>query len=214
MENTHWMLFSGAVALGCLGAQHARAMDESDAADAVAKQINALSPANLGYTSVRDIPTPHPQAGEYLGGSAAAGRVAGIYLKLAPGVFISFDHAPQNVRYTAERWVEVQFPEALGNGLAEAPAYVGAQRINIEIGDAVEIRFAHPLRTRVFPLIEVTRVTAVVAKNYEPLAREIERRILGRRETNPLVSITKEVGSDGATVPVAAWLTRTPVIAE
>ena len=100
----------------------------------------------------------------------------------------------------------MQFPEALGNGLAEAPALLDANRADVEIGDAVEIRFAHPSRTRVFPVLEVTRVIAIVAKNHEPMARDLERRILGRGDGQSPAPVTVAQPADAETRAISAWL--------
>lgn len=218
MQYPHWMLAGAAAAITCFTAQTSRAGEDTPGVDSrpgVEKLINGLPASAVGVASSREIPAAQPKGGDYLGGTAAAGRVAGIYLKLASGLFISIEQAPNSLRYSAERWVEVQFPETLGNGVGEAPALVDSSRANVEVGDAVEIRFAHPLRSSVFPVLEVTRVTAIVAKNYESLARELENRINGRLEANSTASLSKKLPADAQTPAISAWLTgatstRTP----
>lgn len=206
----HWMLAGAAMAISCFAAQIGRAADDTGAPSGqmtMGNTINGLSPAGLGYASSRQFPKILHPVGDYLGGTEVAGRVAGIYIRLAQGVFISIDQAPGNVRNSAERWVEVQFPEALGNRLAEAPALLDANRANVEIGDAVEIRFAHPSRSLVFPIPEATRVTAVIAKNHEPIARDLEKRILGRQEGLTSLPVAVMSPPEDETRAVSAWLT-------
>lgn len=204
----HWMLAAAATAISCFAAQTGRADDGvSPRADLYdVKAIGELPAPALGYASSREVAALQSKGGDYLGGTAVAGRVAGIFVKLAQGVFISIDHAPWHLRQSAERWVDVQFPEALRNGLAEVPALLDAGQAGVEVGDAVEIRFAHPSRTRVFPIPEVTRVISVVAKNREPFARDLQRRILARLEAEdaPLPIAPPRFDSrDGA---LSAWV--------
>jgi hypothetical protein len=143
-------------------------------------------------------PASTPANTARLGGATAAGRVTAVYVRLGQGLFLSIERAPSTIRNNAERWVEVQFPHALENGVAEAPAYVNDTHANVEVGDAVEIRFAHPERSRVFPVPEVTRVTAVIAKSHEPLARLYQKRIDERLE------------DDASRIPSQLeWLVRT-----
>jgi hypothetical protein len=209
MQYPHWMLAGAAAAISCFTAQTSRASDDALIASnepALEKQLHALPASALGVASARGIPAPQARAGDYLGGTAASGRVAAIYLKLAPGLFISLEQAPNHLRHVAERWVDVQFPEALGNGIAEAPALVDANRAHVEVGDAVEIKFAHPMRTSVFPVIEVTRVVAIVAKSHEPLAREFEKRIHVRLEASSNSSIARMAPPASQTAAISAWL--------
>lgn len=207
----HWMLAAAATAISCFAAQTGRADDAVNprAKPYGVKAISELPAPALGYASSRDIPGVQAKVSDYLGGAAVAGRVAGIYVKLAQGVFISINHAPQHLRHSAERWVDVQFPEALGNGLAEAPALVDTDQAGIEVGDAVEIRIAHPSRTRVFPILEVTRVISIVAKNHEPLAREFEKRIIGRRDSPDASTMAISTGRNRPE-SLSAWLTDSP----
>ena len=151
-------------------------------------RMPAMAPARAPAMELRIEMTSHaptPPNPVRLAGATAAGRVTAVYVRLGQGLFLSIERAPSTLRNNAERWVEVQFPNALDNGVAEAPAYVNEAYANVEVGDAVEIRFAHPERSRVFPVPEVTRVTAVIAKSHEPLARLYQRRIDERIEDDP-----------------------------
>ena len=209
IQYPHWMLAGAAMAISCFAAQIGRAAEYTGALSgeaALETTINALAPAALGYASSQQFRKYPQEGGDYLGGAEVAGRVAGIYIKLAQGVFISMDQVPNNLRHSAERWVDVQFPEALANGLAEAPALLDANRANVEVGDAVEIRFAHPSRTRVFPIPEVTRVIAILAKNHEPVARDLERRILGRSDGPSQSPVASAQPADAETRAISAWL--------
>ena len=75
---------------------------------------------------------PAPATPARLGGATAAGRVTAVYVRLGQGLFLSIERAPSTLRNHAERWVEVQFPNALDNGVAEAPAYVNEAYANVE----------------------------------------------------------------------------------
>jgi len=184
-RRSHLLLAGAALALGFAVIQPSSASEDASEPQPTANvdlQLDALAPTALGHPSVLALPRLPVRDADYLGGTVATGRVAGIYIKLAQGVFLSIDEAPSALRNKAERWVDVQFPEGPGNGIAEAAAFLDSGYAPVGIGDAVEIRFAHPQRTRLFPVAETTRVTALIARNHEPLARELERRILAQHD--------------------------------
>ncbi len=176
-------------------------------ADKLALDINALSPTAAGAPSSSEITPPAAtRSGEgYIGGTKATGRVAGIYLKVNQGVFLALDRAPETLRKTAERYVDVQFPELLANGSGAARAFLSDSQSAVVVGDIVEIKFAHKASketARFFPVKEITRVTELVARRDETLARDFEQRIMAR--TNPGAARQTQLGS---AVPAApGWL--------
>jgi len=130
-----------------------------------------------------------PEAGEpsrkdgYIGGSHATGRVSDVYLKVGSSVFLTLDRAPESLRKSAERRVDVQFPDLLANGASAASAFISDAQTSIGIGDIVEIKFAHKSNEGTapyFPVKEITRVTKLVAKRDEMLAKDYAQRILSR----------------------------------
>jgi hypothetical protein len=78
----------------------------------------------------------------------------------------------------------VQFPELLANDTGSARAILNRSEAGVNVGDVVEIKFAHKTNTRYFPVKEVTRVTEVVATRDQALAKDFERRILARNTQN------------------------------
>ncbi len=162
-----------------------------------AGELNALPPSAAGLAAASELNQPAKEtapADGYIGGTRATGRVSDIYLKLDQGVFIAIDQAPESLRRSAERWVDVQFPELLANSTGAARAFISKAQANIGPGDIVEIKFAHKSSrdsSQFFPVKEITRVTELVAGRDEMLAKDYERRILARggqgRETQLIV---------------------------
>ena len=144
------------------------------AGDAVIGAIDAL-PA----TAAGNVDSTGP-AQVYMGGTAAQGRVSQLYVKAAENLFISVDRAPRKLLESPDRWVEVEFPELLANGSESARAMITSVEAGIQVGDVVEIKFAHKDNLRFFPVKEVTRVTSLVAHRDEMIAKDFERRILAR----------------------------------
>lgn len=160
--------------------------------------IDALPPSGAGMPpSHAPAPAQAPRTEAYLGGTVATGRVAEVYLRVAENVFLSLDQAPEHLRNSAERWVDVQFPELLANDTGSARAVLDRSDAVVRVGDVVEIKFAHKDNPRYFPVKEVTRVTALVADRDQMLAKDFERRILARN-------------GHGASRPV--WLSQAPTV--
>lgn len=149
--------------------------------ESVANLIDALpstasgQPSSLAGAAAQKQP---PEA--YLGGKLATGRVSEVYIKVADNVFLSLDRAPEHLRATAERWVDVEFPELLAGDTGSARAFLNRSDAKVAVGDVVEIKFAHKDNPRYFPVKELTRVTDLVASKDQMLARDYERRILAR----------------------------------
>jgi hypothetical protein len=147
----------------------------------VSSTIAALPPSGAGLpASLAPAPAQAPGTEAYLGGTVATGRVAEVYIRVAENVFLSVDQAPEHLRNSAERWVDVQFPELLANDTESARAVLNRSEAGVRVGDVVEIKFAHKDNPRYFPVKEVTRVTALVAGRDQMLAKDFERRILAR----------------------------------
>ena len=143
--------------------------------------IAALPPsaAGLPVSPPQAAPNaPPPEA--YLGGTKATGRVAEVYVKVAENVFLAMNQAPEHVRKSAERWVDIEFPDLLANDIGSARAVLNQSEAGVQVGDVVEIKFAHRDNPRFFPVKEVTRVTEFVARRDEMLAQDFARRILAR----------------------------------
>ena len=177
----------------------------------LALDLNAMPPSAAGMPS--SSASQEPLSGErkdgYIGGTKSTGRVAGIYLKVAQGVFLSIDRAPETLRKTAERWVDVEFPDVLANGSVAARAFISEAQAGIRTGDIVEVKFAHKASgdtARYFPVKEITRVTELVAKRDEMLARDYEQRIFARNARGSV----RESPLAGAAPPAArpAWLSQ------
>jgi len=145
--------------------------------------IDALPPTAAGQPSSL-APAPVAGSGErqesYLGGTIATGRVAEVYIRVADNVFLALNQAPEHLKKSAERWVDVQFPELLANDTGSARAILNRSDTKVAVGDVVEIKFAHKDNPRYFPVKELTRVTELVASKDQLLARDYERRILAR----------------------------------
>jgi len=150
---------------------------ETSAASSVADAIDALPPSGAGFAAM-PAPPKTPQA--YLGGSKANGRVAEVYVKAADNVFLALNQAPKHLQESGERWVDVEFPELLANDVGSARAVLNQAEAAVQVGDVVEIKFAHKKNPRFFPVKERTRVTQFVARKGEMLAKEFERRIIAR----------------------------------
>lgn len=153
--------------------------------NAVAAFIGALPATAAGLpSSLQPAQASAPAAAQnpeaYLGGTLAAGRVAQVYVRVADGVFLSFDRAPRHLREGGERWVDVQFPDLLADGTGAARAFLERGDARVQVGDVVEIKFAHKDNQRFFPVKELTRVTELVANKDQMLAKDMERRILAR----------------------------------
>jgi len=145
--------------------------------------IDALPPSGAGLpSSLAPAPsqTPAPAPEAYLGGTVATGRVAQIYVKVAENVFLDAERAPEHLRNRAERWVDVQFPELLADDTEFARAILNRGEAEVQVGDVVEIKFAHKDNPRFFPVKELTRVTELVASKDQMLAKDYARRILAR----------------------------------
>jgi hypothetical protein len=147
--------------------------------DMVSSTIEALPPTSAGQPSTL-APAEAQRPAAYLGGTVAAGRVSEVYVKVADNVFLAVDRAPPHLRTSAERWVDVEFPELLANDTGSARAVLNRSDVRVAVGDVVEIKFAHKDNPRYFPVKELTRVTELVASKDQMLARDFERRILAR----------------------------------
>jgi hypothetical protein len=149
----------------------------------ISSAIDALPPSAAGQPSAL---APAPVPGEvqrpesYLGGTIATGRVSDVYIRVADNVFLAVEQAPEHLKKSAERWVDVQFPELLANDTGSARAILNRSDTRVAVGDVVEIKFAHKDNPRYFPVKELTRVTELVASKDQLLARDYERRILAR----------------------------------
>ncbi|MGP1675585.1 MAG: hypothetical protein ACTS6J_00320 [Burkholderiales bacterium] len=146
-----------------------------------ASAIAALPPggARLPMPPAQAAPKTPPVEG-YLGGTKATGRVAQVYVKVAENVFLALNQAPQHLRQSGERWADIEFPDLLANDIGSARALLNQSEAGVQVGDVVEIKFAHKDNTRYFPVKELTRVTQFVARSDEMLAKDFERRILAR----------------------------------
>ncbi len=154
---------------------------ESGRFGSVGSAIDALPPSGAGLSGspMQAAPkTPAPEA--YLGGSKATGRVAEVYVQVADNVFLAVNQAPEHLRNRAERWVDIEFPDLLADNIGSARARLNRSEIAVQVGDVVEIKFAHRDNPRYFPVKELTRVTELVARRGEMLAKDFERRILAR----------------------------------
>ena len=136
---------------------------------------NAAMPMSPAQAAPR---TPPPQA--YLGGTNATGRVAEVYVKAAENVFLAVREAPRHLQTSGERWADIEFPDLLADDTGSARALLNQSEAGVQVGDVVEIKFAHKNNPRYFPVKEVTRVTQFVASRDEMLAKDFERRILAR----------------------------------
>lgn len=116
----------------------------------------------------------------YLGGARATGRVAQVYVKVAEDVFLAADRAPEHLRKSAEHWADIQFPDLLADRIGSARAVFNPYEAELQAGDVVEVKFAYERNPRFFPVKETTRVTKLVARSDETLAKEYERGILAR----------------------------------
>jgi hypothetical protein len=164
--------------------------------ESVSAALDALPPTAAGRPSaLAPAPAEAQRPGAYLGGAIATGRVAEVYIRAADKTFLALERAPAHLRDSAERWVDVQFPELLADGTGTARAVLDRSDLRIAVGDVVEIRFAHKDNPRYFPVKELTRVTELVASKDQMLAREFERRILAR---------------SGNGNPRAQWLSQLP----
>jgi len=150
-------------------------------ADALSNAIDTLPPTAAGQpSSVAPASAEAQRPTAYLGGTVATGRVAEVYVRVADNVFLSIDRAPKHLRDSAERWVDVQFPELLANDTGSTRAFLNRSDARVAVGDVVEIKFAHKDNPNYFPVKELTRVTELVASKDQMLARDYERRILAR----------------------------------
>lgn len=182
MNDTHLSLFSiasFAALIGLLSTMFPQVAATPAGTDTVVGAIDALPPTAAGNAA-----TGPEQANVYMGGAAVNGRVSELYVKLAENLFLSVDKAPKHLLATPDRWVEVEFPDVLANGAHSARAMITSVEAGIQVGDVVEIKFAHKDNLRFFPVKEVTRVTSLVAHRDEMLAKDFERRILARN--NPV----------------------------
>ncbi len=143
--------------------------------------IDALPPSGAGLSSSpAPAATRMPPAPAYLGGTKATGRVAQVYVRVAENVFLAVNQAPKHLQDSAERWADIEFPDLLADDVGSARAMLDQGEAGVQVGDVVEIRFAHKNNPRYFPIKEVTRVTQFVARRDETLAKDFERRIIAR----------------------------------
>ena len=124
-----------------------------------------------------------------LGGTTATGRVDAVAVRVAEGVLVDIASVLPSQR-GGQRYVTLDFPAPLANGATQVRALAPDGDGGIDIGDVVEMRFAHrkiriPFAEDLFPVIEKDRVTAVVAKAGTPLAMDYQRRILARNGSGP-----------------------------
>ncbi len=154
---------------------------ESGLFGSVGSAIDALPPSGAGprMSPMQAAPkAPSPEL--YLGGAKASGRVAEIYVKVSENVFLAVNQAPEHLRKSAERWVDIEFPDLLANDIGSARAVLNQTEAGVQVGDVVEIKFAHKDNPRYFPVKESTRVTEFVAGRDDMLAKDFARRILAR----------------------------------
>jgi len=174
-------LFVMAVMIGLLALLAQSGKPQFGKPEAVSSVIDALPPSAAGQpSSMAPAPVEAQRPEAYLGGTIATGRVAEVYLRVADNVFLAMDRAPAHLRNSAERWVDVEFPELLANETGSARAILNRSDAKVAVGDVVEIKFAHKDNPRYFPVKEVTRVTELVASKDQLLARDYQRRILAR----------------------------------
>lgn len=172
-----------------------------------AGELDALPPSAAGLSAGNELNQPArqtPAADGYIGGTRATGRISEVYLKVGQGVFLSLDQAPESLRRSAERWVDVQFPELLANGTGAARAFISDAQANVGPGDIVEIKFAHKSSrdsSQFFPVKEITRVTELVAGRDEMLAKDYERRILARSGQGREAQLIVRSGAQPAWLP-------------
>ncbi len=154
---------------------------ESRLFGSIASAIDALPPSGAGLPmSPAQAPATTPPAHTYLGGTRATGRVAEVYVRAANNVFLAVNQAPTHLQKSAERWVDIEFPDLLADDVGSARAILNQSEAGVQVGDVVEIKFAHKNNPRYFPVKEVTRVTQLVAGKDEMLAKDFERRIIAR----------------------------------
>jgi hypothetical protein len=170
------------VAAGMLGLlctlAHARE-PESGVSDSPGIAIDALPPSGAGRpSSLASAPADASRPEQYLGGTHATGRIAEVYVKAAENVFLALDRAPESLRNSAQRWVDVEIPELLANDTVSTRAVLNRSEARVKVGDIVEIKFAHRDNPRYFPVREVTQVTELVASKDQMLAKEFARRML------------------------------------
>ncbi len=108
-------------------------------------------------------------------GANVAGRVSGVYLKVADSLLYATDSTPAQLRSDAERWAEVEYSRP-GSEAGVVEAKLPASEPEVEVGDVVEVRLAHEANPRFFPVKEISRVTRVVAKSRAILAHDYARR--------------------------------------
>lgn len=119
-----------------------------------------------------------------LDGTAAKGRVERIFVRLAQGLLIDMAIALPEQR-NGLRYATIEFPAPLANGTTLARALIPASDLQLNIGDVIEMRFAHkdvkgPYVQNIFPVIERDKVTALVAKAGTAVAQDYQRRIASR----------------------------------
>jgi CRP/FNR family cyclic AMP-dependent transcriptional regulator len=150
--------------------------------DTVALSLNKLPATGAGLPSaLTPAAGPVPDAAS-VSGSLAAGRVAQVYIKSAEGVFIDVGGASDRLKQGAQRWVEVQFPEAVGGTASSALALLGDARDEIAAGDIVSVRFAQTRDPRATADKDAARVTGLVERKDSVVARDFERRIVASGE--------------------------------
>lgn len=133
--------------------------------DAVVKAINALPPTASGDSSLE--------------GTVATGRVAAVYVELGKDLYLSLDRAPGNLRNSARRFVEVEFPESLRKDRNLTSFVIRNVGVSVDVGDLVEVKFVD--KENAVGNDHVTRVTQLIARKDSDLARNYEQRILVRK---------------------------------
>ena len=136
-----------------------------------------------------------------LGGKRLVGQVRNVYVRVADSVLLDAAHAPATmIARDAVQVIDVEFQELLPDG-SEA---IRAQLIDVsdvQVGDIVEVKFAHKDNPRFFPVNEVTRVTELVARRDTALARYVARNIMrARHGVSPLQAMLQpKPGKGGLT---------------
>ena len=134
--------------------------------DSVASTVNELPPAAAGIKSRLD-------------GTKAVGQVSGVYVELGTNLYVSIERAPASLRKTANRFVNVEFPESLVKDFDSDSAIVKALDPAVEVGDVVEVKFIENGYAVGFN--NVTRVTQIVATRGTEMAKSFELKIAARK---------------------------------
>ena len=141
---------------------------------------------------------PNSQTG--MVGTTARGRVDRVYVRVAEGVLVDLAVAPPHQR-DGLLYASIEFADPLANGTTLARALIADRSLDLGIGDIVEMRFAYkslkgPYVQNIFPLIERSKVTAIVSKAGSALATNYHRRLLARASAT---------SADGQITGMALW---------